>query len=313
MAWDHGWRRFLVVSILVGIMGALNAGPVKAADPFSAAAHLELPGRLILPVRLESAHFRMGARPLPISITAPYAFFDWQAFIAREGPDYFECAEIIEMPGVVLCLFNQTNFMNGCLSRVLNFTDQWPDWKIPPAKDYRDPYQIPVAYSVKGINLRGRDIRLFHRVATKMCAAGQRQMCLTEIEQTLFSKFLLPLAEPGRGVAVLAVGRDNDTSISHELLHGQYYTSPRYRQTVAAFWDAMPEADRHRVLWDFDESFNTENLYVVQNEFQAFVLQGGTPTLLGWAKERHGEALKQALAEAGVPPKVRPVLRNTKR
>ncbi|MCF7914725.1 MAG: hypothetical protein K9L66_06140 [Spirochaetaceae bacterium] len=61
---------------------------------------------------------------------------------------------------------------------------------------------------------------------------------------------------------------------THEGYHGLYFASSRYRQAVHGVWTALSEDERQfwKLFLDW-KHYNTEDVYLLENEFQAYLMQ----------------------------------------
>jgi hypothetical protein len=84
--------------------------------------------------------------------------------------------------------------------------------------------------------------------------------------------------EPGRG-AILSISQSSSDTLrrlllTHEALHGLYFTLPRYREACSAAWRALDREEREFWLlflrwWHYD----IDDPFLTVNEFQAYLLQ----------------------------------------
>ena len=61
---------------------------------------------------------------------------------------------------------------------------------------------------------------------------------------------------------------------THEGYHGLYFASSKYRQAVNEVWTSLSEDERQfwKLFLDW-KSYNTEDIYLLENEFQAYLMQ----------------------------------------
>ncbi len=64
------------------------------------------------------------------------------------------------------------------------------------------------------------------------------------------------------------------TFATHEGYHGLYFASAQYRQAVHEVWTALSEDEQQfwKLFLDW-KSYNTEDVYLLENEFQAYLMQ----------------------------------------
>jgi hypothetical protein len=84
--------------------------------------------------------------------------------------------------------------------------------------------------------------------------------------------------EPGRG-GFITVSRESSSRLRHLLLthegaHGLFFVSPRYRERISEIWSPLSELEKNfwsRFLaW---RNYNVEDQYLMENEFQAYLMQ----------------------------------------
>jgi len=84
--------------------------------------------------------------------------------------------------------------------------------------------------------------------------------------------------EPGKG-ALISVAQSSwyllrYLLLTHEAFHGIYFTHPDYRAAVHTVWDHIaPEEKQFWRLLLGSQDYNTEDRYLVINEFQAYLMQ----------------------------------------
>ncbi len=84
--------------------------------------------------------------------------------------------------------------------------------------------------------------------------------------------------EPGKG-ALISVAQSSwyllrYLLLTHEAFHGIYFTHPEYRAEVHTLWDRLnPEEREFWRLFLGSQDYNTEDSYLVINEFQAYLMQ----------------------------------------
>ena len=84
--------------------------------------------------------------------------------------------------------------------------------------------------------------------------------------------------EPGKG-AIISVAQSSwyllrYLLLTHEAFHGIYFTHPDYRAEIRAIWDGLdPEERQFWRLFLGSQDYNTEDRYLVVNEFEAYLMQ----------------------------------------
>ncbi|MFW6215488.1 MAG: hypothetical protein ACOC45_06035 [Alkalispirochaetaceae bacterium] len=111
--------------------------------------------------------------------------------------------------------------------------------------------------------------------------------------------------EPGVG-GVLSVSQESwsllrELLITHEALHGIYYEEPEFRSFVEGIWEEE-FTPQEREFWRFFLSYMTydpDDLYLMQNEMQAYLLQFPLQEIPGYFNGRIASRLR-----SGVPNRV---------
>jgi hypothetical protein len=123
-----------------------------------------------------------------------------------------------------------------------------------------------------------------------------------ELRQLLLQEGLIAEAggkyTAGSG-GVLSVSRASSPALRelllvHEALHGIFYAVPAFRHAVEREWDGLSEAER--TFWRFllgVMGYNPEDAYLMQNEFQAYLLQQEPQAVHGYFRTRLIPRLKR--------------------
>jgi hypothetical protein len=107
------------------------------------------------------------------------------------------------------------------------------------------------------------------------------------------------LLQAGRG-AILSISRDSPDSLrrlllTHEALHGLFFTLPAYREACSAAWQAQEPEEREfwRLFLRWGR-YDSEDPFLSANEFQAYLLQQSRPGLGFYFRQRTAERLQRA-------------------
>lgn len=103
---------------------------------------------------------------------------------------------------------------------------------------------------------------------------------------------------PGRG-GIISISQESsavlrELLLSHEALHGIYYSVEQFREAVNREWSAL--SNEERAFWRFmlgGMSYNPDDDYLMQNEFQAYLLQQEPQAAHGYFHTRVIPRLKQ--------------------
>jgi hypothetical protein len=95
----------------------------------------------------------------------------------------------------------------------------------------------------------------------------------------------------------------DDMVISHEMLHAQYFTDPKFRDVVDAYWTELAEPERKIVRERLGSFYNGKDDELMRNELQAYVLMSSTAgNPFADLVHPHREALTARLRAKGIQP-----------
>jgi hypothetical protein len=145
--------------------------------------------------------------------------------------------------------------------------------------------EVAALHGFNAYDYRAEDLARFYRAA----AAASDPLTAEErlLKRILIANGILSDGgglEPGRG-AILSISRGSPDTLrrlllTHEALHGLYFTLPRYREACTSAWQALDREEREFWLlflrwWHYD----IEDPFLTVNEFQAYLLQQARPGL----------------------------------
>lgn len=213
------------------------------------------------------------------------------------GPGYSECRPVSQAPEVVFCNSDSRATMNRIFYRTECFLNG-PFGNSPGTVIAND---VVGSGAIAGYALRRADFVHFFEAASRRCKL-EPSACLTQKEQAFHDTVLAPLLQREADFVVLA-GDDSPGTFSHEMLHAQFFLDGAYADAVIKYWRSLTAAERQQVRDLLAPDYNVSNDRMVADEFQAYVLEHDSVWgLLGSVVERHRDALRQALAEAGLIP-----------
>jgi hypothetical protein len=251
--------------------------------------------------RTSGSHVSFDPRPVRLSDLNQLRAFSRS--VGNSSTDYVQCREAVEIPGTFVCLFNHSTLGNLMLYRSTNFVERidrkYSRGTVLP--DYKDWGDVNSKGYVNAFDLEKTDLVEFYNKAQTECAAGRGEQCLNEYERNFFQSFVLPLAQTRENFVILGVGYGLADSLSHEVIHAQYFLRPEYRAVVDCYWETEISVDqRTGIKKDLESTYDTSYRFLMINEFQAYVLQAGTPKQLRYESERHKGPLMRLLNEAGI-------------
>ena len=219
-----------------------------------------------------------------------------------------ECVDLTELRDVVVCVFNTARAMNAALNRA----SEWVEVSKKAVLTDREHADNPANGVVEGHDLRGADLIAFD---ADWSAARSSFEPVTEddyvakldLERHFWDTFLRPLLAKKPDLVLLAVaaGTDVEGTLSHEILHAQYFRSAPMREVVARYWKKeVGEADKKAIRERLAKGYAvTDDEALLLNEFQAYVLMHRAADFeLPEAAATHAAPLRKRLKKAGITP-----------
>ncbi len=260
-------------------------------------AKLTLPRHVIA-----TAELKLDFRPEPLRITEPGELASLAQEAKSGGYRTIACAEIAEISGTILCLFDDIATGNLAFYRAATWIEGTRSIEarhfVPNYFAYADAVKAPGAY-VDGVDLQGRDLRAYRDAASAACLRD-KAVCFNTAEQAVFDDFLAPLDRQRGDTVILGTSYGRTAVIGHEILHAQYFLFPKFRAVVDCYFDTvLSDASRDEVRRDLADSYDVTNAFLIRNEFQAYLLQSGETSHLPHLRATDREALLRILREAG--------------
>ncbi len=252
----------------------------------------------------------------PVAVRVSDGLLAWATWIgdyadthASEFPHGLtECRWVAELDHVLLCGSSDLQAMNPPLLRSSMFVEQRPGVVVK----HDDPQFLDLVERIGGFDLLEHqpdpsrpDLAHFYAALDVACASD-RTMCADEPEQEM--RTLLEHAWAGKPNLVLVTFASHsripvDETVSHEMLHAQYFTSAPFREVVDAYWAGLASAARDQVRAMLSPPYNGKDDELMRNELQAYMLMSGAETAhLRWLVGKHRAALLAKLAASGVTP-----------
>jgi len=250
----------------------------------------------------------------PISVRhGVLAWSDWLTGFgdAREPADETECRWVAELPNVLLCASHDQSAMNGMLERAGIFIEGLQVKAGTIVKRDSDVF-VSNAYAIGGYDLLKRhpsgkhlDLITYFAALDRECAKD-RELCADAPEQAM--RQLLERAWTNRSAFVLVTfacrgSVRDDKVISHELLHGQYFTDPAYRAVIDDYWVKLSDSDRADVRALLGRVYDGADDELMRNELQAYALMSGAEsTVFKAIVPRHRQPLLDLLHARHIEP-----------
>jgi|GEM_PF-3560417 len=227
---------------------------------------------------------------------------------ALSDAGYTECAEAKQIPGTYVCLSFFAIDMNRIFGRASVYAEGGfgrPRGSFPADSD-ADVRKLNLL--VEGQDLKSEDLTAFFDGMRARCARGERSRCLNRAESLFYETVFRPAAAKYPRFVFLSFASQSfdsyQSNLGHELLHAQYMLRPEFKETIDAFWDALPEPDKAGVRKILDQNaYDPHDEYLMRNEFQAYVLEPESDEdLLKEFVPKYAPALTRALAARGLSP-----------
>ena len=162
--------------------------------------------------------------------------------------------------------------------------------------------EVAALHGFNAHDYRAEDLARFYRAAE----AGSAPL---GAEEELLKRILIANGilrgnglEPGSG-AILSISRSSSAELrrlllTHEALHGLFFTLPRYRQVCIAAWEAQDPAVKEfwRLFLRWG-SYDFEDSFLSANEFQAYLLQQARSGLAFYFSQLTAGRLERAYPE----------------
>ena len=247
-----------------------------------------------------------GASPCvstaPIRVASELvAWSDWLG----EQPGV-ECRWVAELDHVLLCGSGEVGPINTALVRASIFVEMRPRVVV----ERTDPMYVASLKLIAGHDLMKRhpdgrpDLLQFYAALDRACAA-QQAACADPSEQAM-RRLLETIWVQHKDLVVLTFARHgpiaDDETVSHEILHAQYFTDPKFREVITDYWWLLAEEDRKAVRRVLAGTYSTKDHELMQNEMQAYALMSGGERTRFRALLGHRDALLRLLAERGIRP-----------
>jgi len=252
--------------------------------------------------------------PAPVSVRhGVLAWSDWlMGFGQQHEPnDETECRWVAELPSVLLCASYDKSAMNAMLTRASIFIEGLQVAAGTVVARDSGVYRSNVS-SIGGFDLLKRhpsgkhpDLVSYYAALDRACAKD-RALCADAPEQAIREVLERAWADKPAFVVVTFACRGtvpDDMVISHELLHGQYFTDPAFRAVIDDYWASLAERDRAAVRELLGRLYDAHDDELMRNELQAYALMSGAEsTVFSAVVDPHRAALLDALRARHIEP-----------
>lgn len=211
--------------------------------------------------------------------------------------------QLAELPGVALAVFDTRRSMNAAVNRASTFIDE--GGRLMSDRETARPVDVG------GHCLRVDDLRSYWRAYTPRRAElgdarGTARRAALSLETTFWREVVVPMLDQRQTAVLIAVALDTpiEETLSHELLHAQYFGDSTVRKTVNCYWsDTLAATERALVRELLGELYFECDDASYANELFAYLLQRGPEANLPAAfVAAHRPRLLSALVRAGIAP-----------
>jgi hypothetical protein len=219
-----------------------------------------------------------------------------------------ECRWVAELDQVLLCGSSDLDAMNPPLLRPSMFVEQRPGVVVKRS----DPQYLDLVTRIAGFDLvkanhgAAHPGLLAYYAALDVSCAADRTTCADDREQAM--RTLLERAWIDKPNLVLVTFASHSTipvdeTVSHEMLHAQYFTSAAFRQVIDDYWTGLAPAERDQVRRALSPPYNGQDDELMRNELQAYMLMSGAEAAhLRSLVATHRAPLLARLAARGLTP-----------
>jgi hypothetical protein len=235
--------------------------------------------------------------------------FDLKKVGKYPATGYTECAEAKEVTGGYVCFAAEKAAINRALVRASLYSEGGGGVTAGTVVRLDDRVYRAFLLRVEGHDIPSVNLLSFYARLKSMCSLSKNDpnICPDEYEREIFENFILPVAKKRAEFVVITTSLNGGygyvSTVSHEIMHAQYFLQPMYRAIVDDFWTKdLADADRERVK-KLLRGYDSTNEFVMRNEFQAYLLmRGGEDAQLGSLIPKFRAELTGRLTKSGVAP-----------
>lgn len=165
---------------------------------------------------------------------------------------------------------------------------------------------------INGHDLKAKDLREHWRVSSNQKVIPRESLTRQalkdiELEAEFWQSFALPFIKkkPNSVLLAVSVDRSYGPTLSHELLHAQYFKNKKFDIAIQDFWQTeVSNSDKVLIKKRLESYYDANNENLIRNEFQAYILMNGAKnsSLLSELVDKYREPLIQFLEQRGVSP-----------
>jgi hypothetical protein len=193
---------------------------------------------------------------------------------------YTEVREVEGQPGIYLSL----SYMQWDMNRIFNRATIHSEVEIGGKIHQIVPLTLR-RYQQMNKTVGGHDLNSETLVAVfddLKARENDRKFGFNLHEREFYEHVLTPIRAKHKKFVIVSFSLQNmwpyQMVVSHEIIHGQYFTNPTFREIVHEFWrnEVKPEhrEEVKRILGELNYDHKNEDL--MKNEFAAYVLQSAT-------------------------------------
>lgn len=187
------------------------------------------------------------------------------------------CAQVIEIPGTILCAFRNSLEMNNALLRIGFFTGTAKGYNVGTLISKNDPFYQELLSEVGGHTFTIQEAQAFYSQAF---ANSDKTVQLNPQELDFYSNLINnPILRSGSSkISIIGFPIDGfgyKTVIRHEINHAKFYLDSAYQAAVVQFWNSsITSDDKEKIAKQLSDIYNINNEKIVIDEFQAYLMEG---------------------------------------
>ncbi len=192
--------------------------------------------------------------------------------------DRIWCRDLSDIPRTSVCISQSAESVNQTLSRASAFIEGLSGGEAGIIHSWDDKRaKITMLWGIAGHDLRSSDMQRFYDALEAKCV-DDVTLCITEPETAMKTYSQSKTKELGGDTTLIALGLDDRSylaTLSHELIHAQFFQSPAFHDLIRGFWEAHSADDSwlQYVVKDLGRDYDQKNTELMMNEMAAYVLE----------------------------------------
>ncbi|MDB5036680.1 MAG: hypothetical protein JWQ35_208 [Bacteriovoracaceae bacterium] len=193
---------------------------------------------------------------------------------------YTEVREVEGQPGIYLSLSYMQWDMNRIFNRATIYSEVEVGGKINQiiplgSRRYQQMNKTHGGHDLNSETLKA----VFDELNTH---GNNKKLGFNLHEQEFYKDVLQPIRAKYKQFVIVSFSLQNmwpyQMVVSHEIIHGQYFTNPKFREIVHAFWHNDVTAEHREEIKKIlgELNYDPKNEDLMKNEFAAYVLQSAT-------------------------------------